>query len=345
MKKNLTERTFIKPPPAEQILEAMREPLSLWFGQNRVDLWFQRIGSLPACNSLFLEIFTNSSSPRCDIITGVEATDGSLSLLLDGSIVRTTEAWRNTLSLLGQWRQQFHKGNGFLRTQCYTMWLEFDIKESEQCIDGPSVFIALTPGSKIGDLVHSLSDYLDFQQAIYTNYELVEKERNDDELVLGHIGYMAARRTVGEILPLRTCWRCKNIQHAFQLLRRACIPFDGKVIEKQIYWLDDLYEFVNSILLDLDINTKFQVDFALEFNFFRPYEKPSNNEILLNKLIELKLLTKDQKEKLAGFSDTFLLSDGRSLDCLLHHMKLKFSNSKIQDVKYYWKAVIIRNKQ
>ncbi|KIO75819.1 hypothetical protein TH53_18130 [Pedobacter lusitanus] len=328
-------------PAAIQILEAMEKPLSLWLGQTEFNNWLAQVDNLPSCSALFLEISTNSLRPGCDVITSVRASDGTLTELLINPITETSAAWQKTGAMLTRWQQQLQGQSGYLRTHCFSMWLEFDIQQQQHKAGDPAVFIALTPQARITELAGDLIDYPDLQYALQRSKSLLEKVAGTDTLVLGHIGYMASRqKEENKILPLRSCWRCNDLSHFYQLLELAAIPFELSVVNKELQWLENLSVYVNSMMLDLDSDTAFLSDFSLELNVYKPYAPPAaerENE-LFRIIADAGFMKIAQQQKLLHFSNTYYLKNDQGFISSLHHIKLKFSNSKIQEVKCYWQA-------
>jgi hypothetical protein len=272
----------------------------------------------------------------------VQLADGTLPALLKSPIAKTTPVWRKTSAMLKEWQQQLHSRQGFLRTHCFSMWLEFDIYAQELNPGDPSVFIDTIPQAKIAELAEELIDYRDFQHAILRSKTALEEVMGSDTIVLGHIGYMASRQKENIVLPLRTCWRCYDISHLYHLLKLMGISFNNIILQEQLDSLNGISEYINSIMLDVDSNATFMSDFSLEFNVFKPYSNSSQEResTVLQKIVELGLINSEQKQKLLKFSNTYSLNDDQKFMCSLHHFKFKFTNSRVKEVKCYWKGTI-----
>lgn len=239
-----------------------------------------------------------------------------------------------------KWQEQLHGQDGFLRTNCFAMWLEFDIRAPHVNPGDPSVFIALTPQIKIKEVAEELVDYPEFQNAILRSEAILKQLIGSDVLALGHIGYMASRQKQNTVLPLRSCWRCNNVPHFLQLLELAGIPFDTFILQKQLGWLDSISESINSLMLDLESDVVFMPGFSLEINFYKPFAEATRKreDALFKKIVGMGFMTDAQRQALLEFSNTYFLKNEQRFICSLHHIKLKFSESKIQGIKCYWLA-------
>jgi hypothetical protein len=322
----------------------MKQPLSSWMGEE-FHTWLVAINELPICNALFLEVHPTFCQPRCDIVTRLMASDGTLSAILSDHPLRKSPVWGKTLGILAKWQQQLDHQVGTLRTSCFAMWLEFDLFAKQSSPGDPAVFIALTPQADIGELAGELADYPEFQQAIVTSMRLVMHLRGSDSLILGHIGFMAPRQREDSILPLRSCWRCKNIAHFYEVLSLAGNDFDRSILQNQIRRLNDVEKYINSFMLDLDSRAGFRSDFALEVNVFNSRDaSPERENVLLDMIVGLGFMSIAQKRKLIKLSNRYLfLDDKQSFDCSLHHIKFGFSKSRLHEVKCYW--FVSANKQ
>lgn len=327
--------------PAGQMIRAMKKPLVLWLGENTIGSWLSCTDGLPACSGLFLEMIADTSGNRCDIITRIIASDGTLSGIHNSPLVRTTALWRKTAAMMKKWKQNLDGQDGFLRTHCFAMWLEFDIHPQSQSPGDPSVFIALTPQGLVDELSEELGDYPELQQAIVQNHALLEQVRGSDALVLGHIGYMAARQADDKILPLRSCWRCNDMPHMYRLLELAGIPYDRAVLREELRCLDNISGYINSLMLDLDTDMGFMPGFSLELNVYKPFANSNRREeALLQEFTDLGFMSDEQKRSLMELSNSYVLDNGQTFVCSLHHIKLKFSGSRIREIKCYWQAAL-----
>jgi hypothetical protein len=329
----------------KQIFGAMTQALSSWLGEEEIENWLGAVDTLPICSTLFLEVHPASIQPRCDIVISVVASDGSLSAFLQNPAVGTSSIWRKTIATLKKWEQQLRSKKGALRTHCFMMWLEFDLCVRQKSLGDPAIFIALTPQADIGELAEQLNDYADFQSALLNlkyaslkNSPLLQSFMRTNSLALGHIGYMGSRQKADQLLPLRSCWRCNDIAHFQQLLMFAGISFDRPILLEQLGWLEDIAIYINSFMLDLDNHTDFMPDFSLELNVYNPRaNSPTEREsVLLQAIVDCGFMSIDQKQKLLIFSGHYFLESEQTFDCLLHHIKLRCSGSKIQEIKCYW---------
>lgn len=336
---------------SRQILESIRPTLLKWFGSDDFDNWLNVAETIPATSRLFLEFhLVDSLNPRCDLITGVRATDGSLSAWLTYFPNHQDIIWENTKNLLYAWRQALNRREGFLRTHCFLMWLEFDIHARQGKLGVPSIFIALTPHTKHTEIAEDLGCYANLQTAIFRFDELINYSASrlknitqTNSLQLGHIGYMASRQRAGVILPLRSCWRCKDIEEVFHVLSASCIQFDCALITNQLDWLKFI-PYINSFILHLDSDRSFSEDFSLEVNVFRPNDDINfeKDHTILQSIEDQNLMNKNQKEILLGLRGYYHPTEQAKFSCSLHHFKIKFNNSVIQEVKCYWLVYVTK---
>jgi hypothetical protein len=159
-----------------------------------------------------------------------------------------------------------------------------------------------------------------------------------DGLVLGHIGYMAGRQGDNEILPLRSCWRCDDFDHLNWLLTLAAIPVEYRCFANEFLRLIALLSRGNSLMLDLDSQARFLDGFAVEINLFRrdlDDAKRQSAEVLRILRI-LGHITPEQALRLERLTDRAVTPSGRWIYCLLHHVKIRFHQSRAVEVKLYW---------
>lgn len=332
--------------PSKSMLLALRPVLSGWMGPDAAADWLAVAGTLPACSRLFLEIHPASATPRCDLVIAVLASDGSLSGWLDGVADRgRSAAWQKTAALLERWRRQLQDRAGALRTLCFMMWLEFDVCADQKDLGDPSVFIGLTPAADVAELAGDLADYPDFQAALRSFDDAIRKETRlhvevvrTNALTLGHVGYMAARQAESRVLPLRSCWRCDDLEHFHALLSLARVDHDRGALSERLRWMEDLKGCINSVMLHLDGNDRFLSDFSLEVNVFDPYADrlTDREEAVLGALLDRGLVSEQQLPRLRRFSGRYTVQDGRAFYCALHHFKLKIIRSTIVEAKVYW---------
>ena len=342
---NYVNSSHIQTLYPKQMLEAMQAKLLPWLGENDFKNWLNTISSLPNCGRLYLEIHPFSPSPRCDIIASVLSSDGSLSSWLNAPISSSSVIWQKTSSVLNKWQHQLHSQNGILRTQCFMMWLEFDVFAQQYDLGDPSIFIALTPKDNIQELAEELSVYpelqdalLNFLNAIKTRTELFKRVVEINPITLGHVGYMASRQNKNGILPLRSCWRCNDIEHFYQILLIAGIQFNKSILFDELIWLNNIKKYINSFMLHLDNYTHFEDDFSLEVNVFNPqiHFSEEREPIILQEIVNLGFMSEKQKQVLMSFTDRYSLDNDRIFYCSLHHFKIKLSHSRIQEIKCYW---------
>ncbi|KAB8029205.1 hypothetical protein [Fluviispira multicolorata] len=328
-----------------QMLEGMRTNLLPWFGQNDFENWLNIVSTIPNCGRLFLEIHPFSPTSRCDIITSILASDSSLSAWLDAPVSSSSIIWEKTSSILRRWQKQICSQKGNLRSMCFMMGLEFDLFAQQNNLGDPSILFTLTPKDNIQELAEEISDYpelhsavLNFLSAIKKKTKLYERVVQLNPITLGHIGYMASRQNKNDILPLRSCWRCDDIEHFYQILLISGIQFDKSLLLNELIWLENIKEYINSFMLHLDNYDIFEADFSLEVNVVNSQmhlsEKREN--AILQAIINLGFLSSEQKHVLMNFSNRYSLGNDQIFYCSLHHFKIKFSNSKIQEIKCYW---------
>ncbi|WGL61225.1 hypothetical protein QEJ31_06425 [Pigmentibacter sp. JX0631] len=329
----------------KKILKAMRANLSPWLGANNYDNWLNIISLMPETSRLYLEVHPFSKKPRCDIIVSILQSDGSLSSWLNHSKSKRSLNWQKTSSLLEKWQDQINSKEGNLRTICFLLWLEFDIFADQTDIGDPSLFISLTPKDNINDLKEEIKVYpelyeafLNFQETIQNSTELYEKVMRYNPIALGNIGLMASRQIKNEALPLRSCWRCDNIDHFFYILKIAKVQIQSSMLASELCWLQNIREYINSYMLHLDNYKNFSDDFSLEVNVFHPNFSLSEKreKAILDEVEKLGFLTNEQKITLLNFSNCNIIDNEFKYYCSLHHIKIKITMYKIQEIKCYW---------
>lgn len=327
------------------MLDCMKPALSAWLGETHIDDWLAATDVLPICSALFLEVHPASGEPRCDLVTSVVASDGSLSAFLRHPPVGNSPIWRKTLATLRKWAQQLDAQDGRLRSDCFMIWLEFDLCARQNHIASPGIFLALTPRSDLRGLAAELGDYPDLQRAVLNFQDIILKETpllqdlmHSNALALGHIGYMGSRQDGDHLMPLRSCWRCDDLPHVQELLKLAGIYFDATRLQKELRWVDGIVQYVNSVMLDLDTDTGHSPDFSVELNVFRPTDPllRTRESAILQAIVERGLMSITEKQKLTAWSGQYISASGQGFDCSLHHIKMKFSDSRIQQIKCYW---------
>jgi hypothetical protein len=337
--------TEMDPLLPKQMLEPLRPALSLWLGSGAAENWLGITSALPISSRLFLEFHPTSAAPRCDLITRVLASDGSLSAWLHHPAPKNSAAWQETSAVLRRWQGQLRSREGILRTHCFMMWLEFDVFAESCDIGNPSIFIALTPQADVAELAEDLGDYPDLQAAIldfhHASRQTTSLYRNVmclNSLTLGHIGYMASRGEDDARLPLRSCWRCDDFEHFYRILASARVPFDHDSLVEQTRWLQHNARHINSLMLHLDSSGDFRSDFSLEVNVMTPDIDLSEDRetALLQSLVEHGFMSAGQRRILLMLRGRYSTGSGQAFWCSLHHIKLKFVGSVVQDVKCYW---------
>jgi hypothetical protein len=329
-----------------QLLKPLKPTLVKWFEQTGAENWLRLVAELPISNRVFLEFHPASAVERCDVITRLMFSDGSLDHWLDRPTREESSAWRKSLQMLEAWRSQVQSGRGALQRAIFLMWLEFDLKSSSDTIGDPALGIGLTPFPDLAALADDLGDYKDLQQALRgflrlagPGSKLDGEILRGDPLVLGHLGYMASRGNGDHgVLPLRSCWRCEDLDHVFRILHHAGIPHDIDLLASELRSFTGWEVKANSIMLHLDSGPLFARDFSLEVNVFTPNvvrAKPKERD-LFQYMVRRGFLEGAQRDILSTLTARHVLPRGQITSCSLHHIKLALKKSKVTDVKFYW---------
>ena len=331
------------------LLAGLRPALSSWLGEAHWPGWIERVGAVPRCNRMFLEIHPASSPARCDIVTSLSLSDGSLSAWLAAGFEHRSPVWAATIALLRDWRCELATGQGGLRDQCMMMWLEFDLVPNDPALGNPALFIALVPGANIQALSASLAGYPTLADEVCRFAALIRDHdvwQRSDDLVLGHIGLMASRPSGASGSSLRSCWRCDSEAQLLQRLSLLGIADDGTVLHAEMARLRPLLHRGNSLMLDCDSADRFFGAFAVEVNVFQRQLAPAvaGCDAVLQAVVELGFLTPDQKRQLQRINGRFLTGSGRSVYCLLHHIKFRFVDTRIVEAKLYWLVRVINTR-
>jgi len=325
-------------PLAKEFLRAMKAPILSWLDSDDKDDWYLAADNLPICNNLFLELHTNSNESRCDIITSLAYSDGTLSEFLNKHNATTSPVWCRTVDFLENWHEQLKGKDGFLKKYIFSVWLEFDLRPEFYNSMDPSIFIALTPFANIDELTKDLKEYPDFQTSLQNSLPFLKGLKKDDPIILGHIGYMAPRQNKKQSLFLRSCWRCNSVSHFLELLNESRIVFNYDILCNQIKWMYEIEGDINSYLLDLDSNeTGYSSEFCLELNVYNSLS-PHKENLLLRKMEELGFVSSKQKQSFKKFSGNYILNSKKPFNSTLHHIKLKFIDSQIAEIKCYWRV-------
>lgn len=305
--------------------------------------WQQRLARIPLADRLFLELPLGQERRRCDIVCSITPGDGTLAAWIDQQSDAAAIVWRQACAVLQAWQRQLAAGQGALWAECLMMWFEFDLLPEVSLLGEPSLFIALRPGAAVAALAEPAAVFPDLRLAI----ERFAAWRADapaifrqDALLLGHIGYMAARAGAGEVLPLRSCWRCDDLAHLWRLLAASGLAVDLDLLAADIAPLAALMALGNSLMLDLDTDRRVHAAFAVEINLFerRPDAAAARIAAVIGVLGRLGLITPAEAAALAPLTGQAEVAPARWIFCLPHHVKLRVSGSRIDSVKLYWLA-------
>jgi hypothetical protein len=330
---------------SQKILKVMRPVLLKWLGPEVVDVWLDTASSISATSRIFLEVHPSLTIPRCDIITSIRESDGSLSSWLNSlSHFSLNSIWGKTSSVLSEWQQSIARKKGCLRTDLFLLWLEFDILAIQNGLGNPSIFIALTPYANLVDVANELECYNDLKVAILQFDAMIVKNTpslkaliKESPLKLGNVGYMASRHENSKNHILRSCWRCNDVYDVFNVLLLANISFNREELMEQLSWLNKI-SYVNSFMLHLDSAEEFYRDFSLEVNVYSPskdvdYKK---DNLIFDEIVDQGFMRKEQKDIFSEFKGSYPQSDCVEFNCSLHHFKIKFVNQIMKEIKCYW---------
>lgn len=328
------------------LLAGLRPALSSWIGAAHWPRWLDRASAVPSSNRMFLELHPGSRPARCDIVTSLCISDGSLAAWLEAGFEQRSPVWAATIALLQDWRRELAAGQGALRDQCMMMWLEFDLAPHEAALGDPALFIALVPGADIQALSASLAGYPALADQVSRFAHLLRHQapwQAADAMALGHIGYMASRLTASSASSLRSCWRCDSEDQIRQWLTLLGIARDGGVLRREWARLRPLMRRGNSLMLDCDSAEQFLGAFAVEVNVFQRQWAPAvaGCDAVLQAIADLGFLTPEQTRQLRRMNGRYLSDSGQTVFCLLHHIKFRFMESRVVEAKLYWLVRVI----
>jgi len=322
---------------------ALEPHLTPWIGPDAWPAWQRRLAGVPRANRLFLECHLGLAARRCDIVSSITAADGTLAAWAAHARVQPGCVWQEAGALLQAWQRQLVAGEGALWADCLMMWFEFDLAPEASDLDAPSLFIALRPGAALEALGETAAVFPDLQTAIARFAAWLGRADpafRAAPLLLGHIGYMAARAEPGEVLPLRSCWRCDDAAHLAALLALSGLKREAAAFKAALARLGDLIALGNSLMLDLDIGDRPQGDFAIEINLFQRDGRAAAARIgtVLRLLADLALVTPAEAAALRSLTTVRATAGEGSLFCLPHHVKIRFRDGRIDGAKLYWLA-------
>lgn len=329
--------------PGAALAEVLKPRLAPWLGPTAWRHWRRSLAEIPVANRLFLELHVTDPPRRCDIVSSVTVADGSLASWARAARGRRSAVWQQVRAVLRAWQSALVLGEGALWDDALMMWLEFDQLPNRRGLGDPSLFIALRPGADLPRLAGALGGFPALQAAVGRfawDFVPCRPGLTDADLRLGHIGYMAARPSSGVALPLRSCWRMTGAAELPALLRAAGLTVDGAALDAALRRLAPLLALGNSLMLDLDSDDACHAAFAVEINLFERGLAPAARraETVCRLLADLGFLTPGEAAALDTLTGAALAAQDRWSFCLLHHVKLRFSRFRIQDVKLYWLA-------
>jgi hypothetical protein len=148
-----------------QMLEPVGPVLSSWLGPGEAGKWLGLVGQLPICSRLFLEFHPAAATPRCDIITSVLASDGSLSAWQHETAPRDSDIHAKILGILRKWNEQLIYRRGSLRANAICGWMEYDLLPPYDDLGCPALGIALMPRANLKELA---VDFAEFDEAAHS---------------------------------------------------------------------------------------------------------------------------------------------------------------------------------
>lgn len=194
-----------------QILEPLTSPLESWLGPEALENWLATLKPLPYCGRLFLEFHPALSSPRCDVIIGVLASDGSLSGWIEQGPQDSRPIWNKTRALLKKWHRQLGSQQGALAAYCFMVWLEFDICATRIDAGDPSIFIALTPQADVARIADELGDYPELRDAITGFKATIARHSNIQEIVQADPLVLGISDTWHRVSGTTLVWHCEVV--------------------------------------------------------------------------------------------------------------------------------------
>lgn len=322
---------------------ALTPHLTPWIGAAAWRGWQQRLAAVPLSNRLFLELHLGLAARRCDIVSSITAADGTLAAWAVHARVQPGCVWQEAGALLRAWQRQRAAGEGGFWADCLMMWFEFDLLPEASALEAPSLFIALRPGADLGGLAEAAAAFPDLRTAIarFAAWRAQAPPAfRAEPLLLGHIGYMAARAGPGTVLPMRSCWRCDDAAHLRHLLAVSGLPIDHAVLGQEFARLAGLLSLGNSLMLDLDSDHGLLDAFAVEINLFQRDGPAAVARIqaVLRLLAALGHVSPAERSALDALTTARTVAPGGTIFCLPHHMKIRFHNSRLDSVKLYWLA-------